>query len=147
MIRPLFAAVLGVSLASALAAQSITVTPLIDESDEILRPPAPPPEPAPERGENGVGAVLRALDKVSGETADLELPAGYSGQIFGLEVGLTECRYPAGNPAGDAFAYLVIRDIDHNSAAFAGWMVASSPALNALDHSRYDVWVLRCMTS
>jgi len=25
-------------------------------------------------------------------------------------------------------------------------MIASSPALNALDHPRYDVWVMRCTT-
>lgn len=147
MIRTLVASVTAVGIATSLGAQSITVSPLIDESDEFLRPPEVAPEPVPDRGQNGSGAVLRALDKVSGETADLELPAGFSGQVFGLEVGLTECRYPAGNPAGDAFAYLVIRDVDDNSAAFSGWMVASSPALNALDHARYDVWVLRCMTS
>ena len=29
---------------------------------------------------------------------------------------------------------------------FSGWMIASSPALNALDHARYDVWVMRCKT-
>ncbi len=146
MIRPGLAVLAACGLITAASAQSITISPLIDEEDEILAPPVIP-EPGPERGENGTGAVLRALDKVSGETADLELPAGYSGKMFGLEVGLTECRYPAGNPAGDAFAYIVIRDADHDSAAFAGWMVASSPALNALDHARYDVWVLRCMTS
>ena len=27
---------------------------------------------------------------------------------------------------------------------FEGWMIASSPALMALDHPRYDVWALRC---
>jgi hypothetical protein len=26
-------------------------------------------------------------------------------------------------------------------------MVASSPALSALDHPRYDVWVMRCSSS
>ncbi|MDA9980314.1 DUF2155 domain-containing protein, partial [Yoonia sp.] len=30
---------------------------------------------------------------------------------------------------------------------FAGWMLASAPALNAMDHPRYDVWALRCITS
>ncbi|MEC8294787.1 MAG: DUF2155 domain-containing protein, partial [Pseudomonadota bacterium] len=29
---------------------------------------------------------------------------------------------------------------------FRGWMMASAPALNALDHARYDVWPLRCNT-
>ena len=27
---------------------------------------------------------------------------------------------------------------------FTGWMFASSPALNALEHPVYDVWVLDC---
>ena len=29
---------------------------------------------------------------------------------------------------------------------FAGWMFASSPALSALEHSVYDVWVIDCST-
>jgi hypothetical protein len=29
---------------------------------------------------------------------------------------------------------------------FAGWMFASSPALNALEHPVYDVWVIDCRT-
>ena len=32
-------------------------------------------------------------------------------------------------------------------ALFDGWMIASSPALSALDHPRYDVWVLRCSST
>ena len=30
---------------------------------------------------------------------------------------------------------------------FSGWMIASTPALSAMDHSRYDIWVMRCATS
>ena len=29
---------------------------------------------------------------------------------------------------------------------FRGWMFASSPALNALEHPVYDVWVINCTT-
>ncbi len=29
---------------------------------------------------------------------------------------------------------------------FSGWMFASSPALNALEHAVYDVWVIDCKT-
>lgn len=95
----------------------------------------------------GTGAVLRALDKVNGRTEDLNLPTGQSDAMFGLVVDMVECRYPADNPTGDAFAYLVIRAQGREDIEFEGWMIASSPALNALDHSRYDVWVMRCMTS
>jgi len=93
------------------------------------------------------GAMLRALDKVSGEVVDFELTPGQTKQLGRIMVTLDECRYPTGNPAGDATAHLVIRNAAEQTQAFAGWMIASSPALNALDHSRYDVWVLRCITS
>jgi len=64
-----------------------------------------------------------------------------------LNVVLSECRYPVDNPMGDAFAYLTISEDPLQPPVFMGWMVASSPALNPLDHRRYDVWVLRCAMS
>lgn len=95
----------------------------------------------------GLGAVLRALDKINGEVADLTLLAGQDA-ILGnsLAVELTECRYPEGNPAGDAYAFVTVTDLSDEAQVFSGWMIASSPALNALDHARYDIWVLRCKT-
>ncbi len=95
----------------------------------------------------GSGAVLRGLDKVNGQTQDVRVAAGETGSVFGLDIALAECRYPAENPTGDAFAYLTIWEHGAAQALFEGWMIASSPALNALDHSRYDIWVLRCITS
>lgn len=102
---------------------------------------------AQENVAEGTGALLRGLDKINAETQDLDLPIGATGQVGSLTVTLEDCRYPQDNPAGDAFAFLTIRDTrnDANSAPiFSGWMIASSPALNALDHFRYDIWVLRC---
>jgi len=93
------------------------------------------------------GALLRALDKISGDVVDFELTPDQTKQLGRIEVTLTECRFPTGNPAGDASAYLTVRNVRDQSVAFKGWMLASSPALNALDHPRYDVWVLRCITS
>jgi len=99
---------------------------------------------AQERAVSGSGAVLRGLDKVNGRTMDADLQVGGSAELFGLLVTLTDCRYPADNPTGDAFAFLTIRARDSGVVHFEGWMIASSPALSALDHSRYDIWVLRC---
>ena len=95
---------------------------------------------------SGSGVVLRGLDKVNGRTVDVELNNGASAEIFGLDVSLADCRYPAVNPTGEAYAFLTIRENGMPDTQFEGWMIASSPALNALDHSRYDVWVLRCIT-
>lgn len=93
------------------------------------------------------GAVLRGLDKISGAVKDLEIPSGKSASFGRIEVSVEDCRYPTGNPAGDAFAHVTIHRAPSGEQTFSGWMVASSPALNALDDPRYDVWVLRCITS
>lgn len=88
--------------------------------------------------------ILRWLDKLTGETADIELVLGQEAVSGRLSIRLDACRYPADNPASDAQAHLTIRDAGVDVPVFEGWMVASSPALSALDHPRYDVWVLRC---
>ena len=90
------------------------------------------------------GAVLRALDKVSGTITDQSLLQDTTVQVGTLVITLSECRYPIDNPAGDAFARIIIRSNKQVLPLFQGWMIASSPALNSLDHGRYDVWVLRC---
>ena len=90
------------------------------------------------------GAVLRGLDKVSGSLTDLEIWRGETVQFGRLEITLSDCRFPSEDPASDAFAHVDIVDTLSQSLTFSGWMIASSPALNALDHARYDVWVMRC---
>ncbi|WP_413868913.1 DUF2155 domain-containing protein [Albidovulum sp.] len=90
------------------------------------------------------GAVLRALDRVSGETTDLELARGATARFGRLDVTLSDCRYPVADPSANAYAHLVITDAEAGTVTFDGWMVASSPALSALDDPRYDVWVIRC---
>lgn len=92
----------------------------------------------------GEGALLRGLDKVSGQSTDLALAVGDSTTFGRLEVRLGECRYPAADPESDAFAQLTITDSRSRTALFTGWMIASSPALSALDDARYDVWVVSC---
>lgn len=138
--------ILPVLFASPLLAQEIEVTPLepldldaiiesvIEEDVKISVPTV-----------TSMGAVLRGVDKLDGTVQDLSLPAGIPLQFGSLAITLSECRYPEDNPSGDAFAFLEISE--GSETEFYGWMIASSPALNALDHQRYDVWVLRCNTS
>jgi hypothetical protein len=92
------------------------------------------------------GGVLRGLDKVDGSLTDIELRNGESHEFGRLEITLNECRYPSENPSGNAYANLTIHENGTDQPIFSGWMIATAPALNALDHARFDVWVLRCKT-
>ena len=100
-----------------------------------------------EPAEVAPGGVVRVLDKLTGSHIDLTLQSGETGRLGYLSVTLKECRYPQENPSGDAYVALEVHYRDEPAPAFEGWMLASSPALNAMDHQRYDVWALRCITS
>ena len=93
------------------------------------------------------GAQLRRIDKISGEIFEIRVPVGQTAELERIRITLNSCRYPIGNPAGDAFASLRITDSSSDAVLFEGWMIASSPALSAMDNPRYDVWVMRCTTS
>jgi hypothetical protein len=93
---------------------------------------------------NAQGAVLRMLDKLSGATEDITMANGSTLERGAITIRMDECRYPANDPSSDAFVHLTVADMRSQTLAFEGWMIASSPALYAMDHPRYDVWVLNC---
>jgi hypothetical protein len=163
------AALACVVAATPLAAQDVTVTPL-PPADLPTLMPAPEPELSADDIDNlirslesegaqteqavpqpevtaGTGAVLRGLDKLNATVEDLTVPSGSAMKIGRIEIAVQECRYPSDDPQANAYAFLTIRETGAQDLAFRGWMIADSPALNPLDHPRYDVWVLRCTTS
>jgi hypothetical protein len=113
----------------------------------LHRLPAPPPAPPPQWIDRPV-AVLRGLDKSSGRTETFEAAVGSTAPFGRLEITVNACRTPPEGESGDAVAHLTVVDLKSGSAAaFSGWMFASAPALSALDHPRYDVWVIACRTA
>ncbi|WP_435168150.1 DUF2155 domain-containing protein [Falsirhodobacter sp. 1013] len=90
------------------------------------------------------GGTVRWLDKVTGATTDLSMSRGQTVTQGFLTIQMDDCRVPAADPSSDAYAHLTIMDTRVATPVFSGWMIASSPALSALDHPRYDVWVLDC---
>ncbi|RQP07327.1 MAG: DUF2155 domain-containing protein [Paracoccus sp. BP8] len=132
--------------------QQLMVDPAFSDDPEAVVPAEPSAAERQRAAEQargpetarGSGAQLRGLDKITGRTEDFTLTVGESVAFGRLEVSLAECRYPAADPTSDAYAELTITDSRANARLFAGWMIASSPALSALDDSRYDVWVISC---
>lgn len=93
-------------------------------------------------------ALMRGLDKISGRVTDIRIPVGEDVVYERLTITVTDCREPPEDEAQDAFVFLKVRDAKvGEEPVFSGWMFASSPALSAMDHQRYDLWVLSCATS
>lgn len=92
-------------------------------------------------------AVLQGLDKVTARVSTLEVPLGEAVRFGTLEVIVRHCdkRPPEEMPESAAFMDIwEVRPDEPAISIFRGWMFASSPALHALEHPVYDVWVLDC---
>ena len=102
--------------------------------------------------ENGIHrmAILRALDKVTGRAINLNAPAGVPIDFGTLTITARYCYTVPPEEPPQTSAFLQIDDRERNVGdpvrIFSGWMFASSPAINALEHGVYDVWVITCMT-
>jgi hypothetical protein len=92
----------------------------------------------------GESVILRGLDKMTGRVMDIPIWVGETTQWERLEITVISCRVTVPGEKPDAYAWLEIRDIRDVLPNFVGWMIASSPGINAMDHPRYDVWVTNC---
>ena len=93
-------------------------------------------------------AVLQGLDKVTGRIQKIEAPVGATIHFGTLEIIARTCRKRPPEEQPEAASFLDIWEIKPNEPAtslFRGWMFASSPALSALEHPVYDIWVLDCV--
>ncbi len=92
-------------------------------------------------------ALLQGLDKITARISTFEAPIGEPVRFGSLEIVARACdKRPPEEPPESA-AFLEITDFRPDSDAvklFTGWMFASSPALSAVEHPVYDVWVIDC---
>ena len=121
--------------------------------DVIAPPPAADSVPAaslePEKTwENKKTVVLRALDKVTARTQTMDIRVGEVLQFGDIYIRPQSCREPPAIFTAESAAFIQVWDIPPGQTdsrwVFSGWMFASSPALSAMDHPVYDVWVLDC---
>ena len=107
---------------------------------------AAPAEPGP------IGAaVLRGLDKTTARVTTFTAPIGQVVKFGTLQVTVRDCRKHPPEDTPESAAFLDISETRPGDTVpqhlFSGWMFASSPALSALEHPVYDVWVLDCSTA
>lgn len=92
-------------------------------------------------------ATIGALDKITARVTRLQLPSNVP-IVFGTLTLVARACYvrPPIEPP-ETYVFLEIDDKKSNgevARVFTGWMLASSPALNPLEHAVYDVWTISC---
>jgi len=93
-------------------------------------------------------AVLQGLDKVTARVTTLQAEVGQVVRFGTLDIIVRTCdkRPPEETPESAAFMDIwEVRPGEPALDLFRGWMFASSPGLNALEHPVYDVWVKDCV--
>jgi hypothetical protein len=114
-------------------------------------PPKPPTIADAQPDAHGVKrlAVLRGLDKISGRAIDIGAPIGVPVRFGTLTLTVRYCYTVPPEEPPETTAFVQIDDNPPSAPPkrmFSGWMFASTPALNALEHPTYDVWVITCKT-
>ena len=92
-------------------------------------------------------AVLQGLDKVTARVSRFGAPIGVPVHFGTLEIVADTCvkRPPEEPPETAAFLDIYENKADEpRQKIFSGWMFASSPGLNPLEHPVYDVWLKDC---
>lgn len=117
----------------------------------------------------GAEVELRALDKITGRFTDFLLKTEQPMVYGSLRIELDVCYQTPPEEVPESAAFLRIYAADSKQVQtmaapreltvseqedatelteadqyFSGWMFASSPGLNALEHPVYDVWVINC---
>jgi hypothetical protein len=94
--------------------------------------------------------ILETLDKISARVSRVEVQIGTTITFGSLKITPRHCdkRPPEETPESSVFIEIIEELPDEQpKLEFSGWMFASSPALSALDHPVYDVWVVDCKNS
>ena len=95
-------------------------------------------------------ASFAGLDKITGRITRFDVYIDETVLFGALEITPRACYSRPSTEAQRTSAFL---EVDQRSLTgvskriFSGWMFADSPALNAIDHAIYDVWLVECKVS
>ena len=92
-------------------------------------------------------AVLQGLDKITARISTFEAEVDQQVTFGSLGIVVRSCRETPPEEPPEAAAFLEVVDKRPDGPTvevFSGWMFASSPAVSAMEHPVYDVWVVEC---
>ena len=98
------------------------------------------------RIENKV-AVFSALDKVTARISKIEVPLNETVKFGSLKVTPRVCYSRPATERPKTTSFVEVKEVQLDGTEqklFSGWMFAESPALNAVEHPVFDVWLSDC---
>lgn len=100
-------------------------------------------------------ATIRALNKQTGRTKDIEIPVGEQTIFENILIDMKACFTRPEDETPEETSFVQITEINtgfkeelssvkKGKVIFSGWMFSSSPSLVAMEHPNYDIWLLEC---
>jgi len=117
-----------------------TAGPAPAAPDTAAEPPPGPPQ-------GGTQLMMRGLDKITGRPTSITAEIGKPVHFATLTITARYCYSTPASETPETAAFVQIEDHRPDQPArrvFSGWMYASSPGLNAVEHPLYDVWAISC---
>ncbi len=96
----------------------------------------------------GTIVKLKALDKITAKTSDINIPVGKKKKFGYLEILPKKCVLSTSDNEKGVVVYIQVKDLsdkrDDKIFVFNGWTFSSSVTLRTFDHPIYDIWVTGC---
>lgn len=137
-----------------LAEEKIDEEPVVEKKAEVVETKAVEAPAEPARRQRRRVAIVEAIDKITAESMRFEVEVGGRPVRFQKTLIFTAraCEVSAPDEqVSDSVAYLEVSlqprgviQVSEPRQIFRGWMFASAPAINGLQHPVYDAWVVGC---
>jgi len=95
-------------------------------------------------------AAFSGLDKITGRITNFDVYIDETVQFGALQITPRVCYTRPPTETQRTSAFIEVDQVSLKGSVtriFTGWMFADSPALNAIDHAVYDIWLIDCKQS
>ena len=92
-------------------------------------------------------AEFAGLDKITGRITSFDVYLNETREFGSLKVTPRVCNSRPLTEKPHTIAFIEVDEVtleNEEQRIFTGWMLASSPALNAVEHGVYDIWLTDC---
>ncbi len=92
-------------------------------------------------------ARMQAMDKITGRVSEIDVPVNGLANFGTFSILVRKCVASSPEETPENIAFVDVVDNYRSNEPvniFKGWMFSSSPALHAVEHPIYDIWLLKC---